>query len=215
MERATRIGRQQFPGAAATSRAALPARAAGDVARPVLEGLQHLASQLGDTMFLGAATEPALNVLERATALLRCAYALPDGETNLAQGGLAGWQALAITRYIDSHLDEKLSLECLAMVVRLSPSHLCRAVRASFQCSPMQYVVRRRVAAAKQLLRDDVVPLRDLALRCGFADQAHFTRVFRAATGDTPGRWRQIWRRFTGPQLVAGLDHEVRAEICR
>ena len=215
MERAAGIKRQRFPVPAATGCVALPPKAAGDAARPVLEGLQHLASQLGDTMFLGAATEPALDVLESATALLRCAYALPEGETNLAQGGLAGWQALAITRHIDSHLDEKFSLESLAMVVRLSPSHFCRAVRRSFQCSPMQYVMRRRIAAAKQLLRDDAVSLRDLALRCGFADQAHFTRVFRAATGDTPGRWRQIWRRFDGPHLVAGLDHEVRAELCR
>jgi AraC-like DNA-binding protein len=188
----------------------------------VLEGLQSLASQLCDTMLLGSATEPALTVLERATALLSRAYALPEcvgaskeGETNVAQGGLASWQERAITRYIDSRLHAKFSLQGLAAVVELSPSHFCRACRRSFQCSPMQLVMQRRVIAAKQLLRKDVMTLRELALFCGFADQAHFTRVFRAATGDTPRRWRQIWRHFTGPHLVAGLDHEVSAELGR
>jgi AraC-like DNA-binding protein len=220
MEAAVRIGQRWFPSQSAASGFICQSETPKEPSGPVLDGLQALASQLRGNMLLGTGTALALEILETATTLLRDAYAPASkriGEKDgphLAQGGLAGWQVCAITRHIDSHLDEKLSLDGLAAVVRLSQSQLCRAVRCSFQCSPMQYVMQRRLAAAKALLRDDAMPLCDLALHCGFADQAHFTRVFRAATGDTPRRWHRLWRRFAEHSPATGLDRQVRAHPC-
>jgi AraC-like DNA-binding protein len=179
-----------------------------DTARPILEGLHALACELNAGMALGAGTEHALALLESTRMLVRgaCAgghEAAEDEEEELAQGGLAGWQIRTLTRFIDMHLADKLCLATLAEAVRLSPSYLCRACRQSFQCSPMQYVMRRRLIAARRLLKQSTMALSELALSCGFADQAHFTRVFRAATGETPRRWRRLWQ--VGNLAMPGL----------
>jgi AraC family transcriptional regulator len=162
----------------------------------VLEGLQSMVDRLETN---GSPTTVA--ILQKARQLLGRAYT-PDAAPTRPQillGGLAQWQIRALTRHIDGHLDNKLTLRGLAEIVRLSPSYLCRAFRTSLGCSPMHFVRQRRVAAAKQMMRESDLPLCELALRCGFADQAHFTRIFRATTGDTPRRWRHQWQGLESP----------------
>jgi AraC family transcriptional regulator len=192
--------------------AARPAQS--EAAKPVLEGLRALACELNNRMVLGENTETALALLETARQLVRGACRRHDetaqvgktpagvARTDTAQGGLAGWQIRALDCHIDGHLDTKLCLAALAGAVRLSPSYLCRACRQTLQCSPMQYVMQRRLLAARQLLRHSPLPLSVLALNCGFADQAHFTRLFRAAMGETPLRWRRMWQASSAPQTT-------------
>ena len=162
----------------------------------VLEGLQSMVDRLEKN---GSPTTVA--ILQKARQLLGRAYppqAEPPTRPRILLGGLAQWQIRALTKHIDANLDGKLTLHSLAGIARLSPSYLCRAFRTSMRCSPMHFVRQRRVAAAKQMMREGDLPLCELALRCGFADQAHFTRIFRAATGDTPRRWRHQWQGVEG-----------------
>jgi AraC-like DNA-binding protein len=56
---------------------------------------------------------------------------------------------------------------------------------------PGEYQQRLQVRAACELLRDPEWPLAAIAAECGFADQSHFTRVFRRMAGTTPARFRQ------------------------
>lgn len=180
-----------------------------ETVQPILEGLRALACELKERMVLGIGTESALALLETTRKLVRGACnrdegAAPDADTALANGGMAAWQVRALTRHIDDHIDSKLCLSRLAESVRLSPSYLCRACRQTFQCSPMQYVMQRRLLAARHLLRHSRMPLSELALNCGFADQAHFTRVFRGATAETPLRWRRMWQASDAPGGSAG-----------
>jgi AraC family transcriptional regulator len=56
--------------------------------------------------------------------------------------------------------------------------------------SPHKYVVSRRIAHAKQLLRDGRLDVGDAAFASGFANQSHFTKVFRRRTGMTPREFR-------------------------
>jgi AraC family transcriptional regulator len=65
-----------------------------------------------------------------------------------------------------------------------------RAFRASTGTSPARYVREQRIARATVLLRDGRRPLAEIAVAAGFADQQHFTRRFREATGRTPGAYR-------------------------
>jgi AraC family transcriptional regulator len=113
-----------------------------------------------------------------------------DTKIHLARGGLSGWQLRAITSYIGNRIAQKITLADLAAVAKLSEGYLCRAFAASLNCSPMRFVVAQRVEMAKTLLRRGSSPLCQIALECGFADQAHFTRVFGALIGETPRRWR-------------------------
>ena len=109
----------------------------------------------------------------------------------LQPGGLATWQARRTLAHIEANLASKMDIEDLANVVALSRSHFSRAFKRTLGFSPMEYVVVRRVERAKAMISGTREPLAEVALACGFADQAHLNRRFRDIVGISPGRWRR------------------------
>ena len=105
-------------------------------------------------------------------------------------GGLTSVQERAVRDFVEEHLHQRITLADLAAVVGLSRCRFARRFRCSTGTSPHGFVLDRRVARAKLLLTRTGMPLSDVALRCGFADQSHLTRVFRARVGVPPGRFR-------------------------
>lgn len=89
---------------------------------------------------------------------------------------------------VDNH-DMDVGLDELASVAGLSRAHLIRAFRREFHITPHAFLTDIRIRRARRLLRAGAAPV-DVALECGFADQAHFTRHFKARTGLTPGQYR-------------------------
>jgi AraC family transcriptional regulator len=106
-------------------------------------------------------------------------------------GGLAPWQVKRARTFIDAHLAGPLRLSALAGEVRLSVSHFGRSFRKSFNETFVQYVTRMRVKRAQQMMAATNVNLCEIGLACGFADQAHFSRVFGRYIGVTPSKWRR------------------------
>jgi AraC-like DNA-binding protein len=51
--------------------------------------------------------------------------------------------------------------------------------------------MKRRIESAKLIMRQGHSSLAEIAIRCGFADQSHFTRAFSRETGASPGQWRR------------------------
>jgi AraC family transcriptional regulator len=109
----------------------------------------------------------------------------------LQPGGLATWQTRRILAYIEANLASKMDIDDLADAVALSRSHFSRAFKRSVGLPPMEYVVVRRVERAKAIISEAREPLAEVALACGFADQAHLNRRFRDVVGISPGRWRR------------------------
>jgi AraC family transcriptional regulator len=109
----------------------------------------------------------------------------------LARGGLAPWQAKRACERLESDLGGKLSLHQIATEFDLSVSHFSRAFRISTGLPPHQWLLRQRVNAAKQLMTVRDLPLSEIAMSAGFANQSHFTRVFSAVVGVSPGVWRR------------------------
>ena len=107
------------------------------------------------------------------------------------RGGLAPWQVKRACERLDSDLGGKLSLQQIAAEFDLSVSHFSRAFRISTGLPPHQWLLRQRVKTAKQLLSVRDLPLSEIAMSAGFANQAHFTRVFSAVAGVSPGAWRR------------------------
>lgn len=107
------------------------------------------------------------------------------------RGGLAPWQLKLATEILNAHLAGDISHAQIAQQCGLSPSHFARSFRVSTGLAPHQWLLRRRVECAKDLLRDRAQPLTAIAFACGFADQSHFTRVFTAISGMPPGEWRR------------------------
>ncbi|MGU3399491.1 AraC family ligand binding domain-containing protein [Brucellaceae bacterium D45D] len=96
--------------------------------------------------------------------------------------------------YIFDHFSEEITLNALADVSGLSRAHLIRAFRKYYFITPHAFQTDLRVRHARHLLRDERsfgdMTLADVALACGFADQAHLTRHFKARTGVTPAKFR-------------------------
>ncbi|MGY8663360.1 AraC family transcriptional regulator [Bradyrhizobium sp. UFLA05-109] len=111
--------------------------------------------------------------------------------SELPRGGLASWQVKRACERLDSDLGGTLSVQQIAAELGLSVSHFSRAFRASTGLPPHQWLLRRRVEAAKQLMNVRDLPLSEIAITAGFANQSHFTRVFSATVGVSPGVWRR------------------------
>ena len=104
---------------------------------------------------------------------------------------LSDTEWIRVATYIGDQLDTELKLEALAQLVGMSQYAFLRSFAARSGCPPHRYVLRRRVEHARSLLMDPRLALSDIALRAGFADQAHMTSTFSRLIADTPGRLRR------------------------
>ncbi|KRA64310.1 MULTISPECIES: AraC family transcriptional regulator [Rhizobium/Agrobacterium group] len=99
-------------------------------------------------------------------------------------------QRRRIIDLIEDQLSENISLGDLAAAVGLSPFHFARQFKADFGIAPYAYVIQKRVSKAQEILRRGRVPLKSVALDCGFSDQSHFCRTFRKVVGTTPAKYQ-------------------------
>lgn len=107
------------------------------------------------------------------------------------RGALAPWQVRCSTELMIERMSEDISLSEPAAACGLSSSYFARAFKKSMGMPPHRWMLLQRVLRAKSLLRDADRSLSDIAAACGFADQSHFTRVFTATVGASPGAWRK------------------------
>ncbi|MGY1773776.1 helix-turn-helix domain-containing protein [Blastococcus sp. SYSU D00813] len=105
-------------------------------------------------------------------------------------GGLSRGQLARVTRHVEDHLAEPLTVAELAALAHVSEFHFSRLFRAATGSSPHRYVLGRRVARARELLETTGLPVSAVAARCGFADASHLTRHTRRALGATPAALR-------------------------
>ena len=110
-----------------------------------------------------------------------------------AHRGLSPGAKRRVVEYMDAHVDEPLTLESLARVAGLSVHHFARAFRQSTGEPPHQFLLRRRIERATEMLKQPELPLSEIALAVGFSDHSHFARHFRRLVGMSPGaaRWAQ------------------------
>lgn len=104
-------------------------------------------------------------------------------------------QAVRLAReFLDARVDTRVSLRDLAAVSGLPPSRLLRAFARAVGLSPHAYQRQARLRHATALIRGGT-SISDAALAAGFADQAHFTRLFRQTMGIPPGAYQRAYRR--------------------
>ena len=142
------------------------------------------------------ATRMRLNEISVLLRALQASIKEPDNVCYL----LAPWQRSRISAFIDRHLNEQMRIEALAEQTKLSVSYFNRAFRGTFGMSPHAFILRCRTDRAMELLSGGDEPIAQIAVACGFADQAHFSRVFSRRAGLPPGAWRRLKR---GNMVVA------------
>ena len=147
--------------------------------------------------------EAAKTSIQQAASLLqvqmRCASAERHGPTQ----ALASWRMRLVESYIAKHIDRPIPVTNLSALVGLSEAHFSRAFRLSYGESPHAYIVRRRVEFAAQLILAGRDPLSEIALKCGFHDQAHLTKQFRRLA-------RLVARRSPNVAAVALANKDAR-----
>jgi AraC family transcriptional regulator len=89
---------------------------------------------------------------------------------------------------------EPLSIRSVAAAVGVHPAHLTRIFSRFFKRSPGEHLRRSRVSRAAALLRETDLPLVEVALSCGFADQSHFTNCFHRYQGLPPAAFRTTFK---------------------
>lgn len=112
-------------------------------------------------------------------------------ETPVVRGGLSRWQqrqALSVMTRTDMG---SLKISEIASACRLSRSYFIRAFKQSFGVTPRRWHQLHRIEQSKRLLLSSGLPIAEIALACGFADQSHLTRVFSQIVGTPPARWRR------------------------
>tara|TARA_B110000483_G_scaffold214732_1_gene264792 strand:+ start:37 stop:786 length:750 start_codon:yes stop_codon:yes gene_type:complete len=92
--------------------------------------------------------------------------------------------------YLREHFRDKISIENLAKVAGLSSRQFGRCFAEAYGISPQTFLIKMRVQAACELLRNSNDELADIAMSLGFYDQSSFTLQFRKHMGQTPRRYR-------------------------
>ncbi|MGF1481850.1 MAG: helix-turn-helix domain-containing protein [Cyanophyceae cyanobacterium] len=120
-------------------------------------------------------------------------YCTTGTQGQYTSGGLSQSQLKQVISYINELLDRDLSLAELAAVVQMSPNYFASLFKQATGVSPHQYVTQRRIESAKRLLKKTRLPLIEVAQQVGFANQSHFSTVFRKQTGMTPRTYRNAF----------------------
>lgn len=130
---------------------------------------------------------------ESVVAALLSAFFEPEASRSAGRGpnGLPKRKLNAVIDYLHAHLEEDVSLQQIALLTGLSVSQFSRGFKTSTGLSPHRFLLQLRVQRAQHLLRHGQESLSSIAGQIGFADQSHFTRVFRRIAGSTPKEWRR------------------------
>ena len=106
------------------------------------------------------------------------------------RGGLRPRALKRVREYIETHLEDNITIQVLAEIVGLSMFHFARAFKESEGLSPHAYLIQCRVRRVQELLANTNLPLAEIAMASGFSDQSHCTRRFRERMGITPSNYR-------------------------
>ena len=154
-----------------------------DIARRLLAGLELEGAD--SRLYVDAlACELAIHLVrEHTTASVGAAWPLAR---------LSPHKLRRAIEYIDDNLKSDLTLASMAEAVALSPGHFAHAFRQATGTAPHRYVLERRVARAKTLLRSSDMAITEIADRVGCSSHSHFSVLFHRITGVTPRQYRSL-----------------------
>jgi AraC-like DNA-binding protein len=122
---------------------------------------------------------------------LQCAYLEAFILSLLEERQGSTWVAMyEVAAYMQSHMQQALTIADVARHFSLSEVTLRRRFREAFGMSPKRYLLELRLNHAQYLLTTTDLSMQEIALQMGFFDLAHFSSTFRKHYGLTPSAWR-------------------------
>lgn len=97
-------------------------------------------------------------------------------------------------RTAQARLDEPMTVEALAKIAGLSTFQFDQRIRDVFHLSASQLLLKFRLDWGRERLRETTLPIAQVALACGYADQSSFTRQFHRTIGLTPAEYRKRYQ---------------------
>ena len=108
-----------------------------------------------------------------------------------ADAGCGNYSQISrVVQYIQTHFGEPLLVNELAGMAGLSPYQLGKRIREIFKITVGQFIQKVRMENAMRFLQETDMPIAQIALECGYADQSAFTRQFRLVARVTPSECR-------------------------
>ena len=144
------------------------------------------AIRLGVTRFLLKPSKMA----EINEALAVMVEKLKDREPSSGDQNTGSFIVNQAIAYMEKHYAEKLTLQDVAEVCYVSQWHLSKLLNKYSEQSFYDLLNGIRINAAKELLRDPSLRVGDVGMRVGYADSAHFARIFKKIAGCSANEYR-------------------------
>ncbi len=148
-----------------------------------------------------------------ATACVLCerlASALEESDAQ-PRSAFCQWQTAEIAQALSENLAKDVSVEMIAGRCRLSVCHFARLFKVNYGMPFHRFRINERIRAAQNRLATSDDTISDIALNCGFSDQACLTRRFTSVTGVSPAVWR---KRKRSVQSIPPLSLDTGASLC-
>jgi len=96
----------------------------------------------------------------------------------------------SVLQYIENHLSENITIKQLAGEAYLHPNYFIRLFKNKMGVSPINYINKKRLEKAKQLLSIENIPVNEVAMQSGFQNVSYFFNIFKKHIGMTPSEYR-------------------------
>jgi AraC family transcriptional regulator len=159
---------------------------AHDAPRTLLPALKRFMIEADDNLPGAAPILTAMSV-EVCHTVIRAVVRTPAPRDRMTERVEVG----RVIEHLHAHFGEKVTVEDLAEVARLSPSHFARVFRKETGKAPMEYVQALRLERSKKLLLAGNRTITDIALECGFGSSSYLSACFQKRYKMTPREYRK------------------------
>lgn len=97
---------------------------------------------------------------------------------------------IAVLNYIDAHFSDDIELDKLCEIANITPQHLCRIFKKRLEMRPLEYIARKRMQTAKNLLFTTNKTIKEVAEAVGYRDTSYFGLIFRKYEKISPSEFR-------------------------
>lgn len=112
------------------------------------------------------------------------------GETLDLRAVSADYSVARAQHYMEQHYMDNITVAKLADLGYVSPSCFNRRFKKEIGITPIEYLIEIRIQRAKTMLRRKNIPVTEIAMRCGFGSNAHFSACFQSRLGVSPSEYR-------------------------
>ena len=142
--------------------------------------------QLFEELYRLADARPAHLKCRQIALIYKLFSILLENSAKKALGDIAD----SAQKIIDYNFTREITVGEVAATLRVDPAYLTRRFTQKYGLSPKEYVVKKRIAHAKRLLRETDATVGEVSVSVGYADQLYFSRIFKKKEGMSPLAYR-------------------------